>query len=253
MIKDSLSVRSAAMAFIFPTQPALSREANLKFYDLATQAGLELTEFSQTQTEVTLAQRRHGPPRGQFFVRVDHFGPHLRFLISDEFPTRALSLVQENSDSAWEAFQQVWPLDRIGYPALSEVTIRLTASTEGGNATEYLMKRVMHLPQVALSGLGRQPQGVGVKLMFPIQVGRPERVPLDGADGTLSVETLLEDPSRLYIELLVKWPKIPLPPNAPPGLPAQLNAEVRKPSEYLEDVYGYLSNQVVTFLASSAH
>ena len=88
--------------------------------------------------------------------------------------------------------------------------------------------------------------------MTQSRIGEEEKpLPLAGADGNLLVETLLDDPSRLFFQLTSKWPSISLPPGGPPGAPRDLNVEIRKPSEYLEDVYEFLTGSVFEFLTEA--
>ena len=254
MLRNSFAVRSAALAVLFPGQPELSRDRNILFYDEVTKGGLDLPEFSQAGNQVILSSRRVGVPPSQTKVSVDHLGQHLRFLFVDDFPRQAFSLVQQNADSAWEAFKHVWPDERLGGPAvLTEVTIRLTAASEGNNATKFLVEKTLHLPPKALAHLGRGVQGVGLRLMLPVQFDPRSAFPLQGADGNLSVETLLEDQSKLYFEFTAKWPSIAVPPQlVAQGAPAQLNVESKNPSEYLDMAYNYLVGPITDFLVEAS-
>jgi hypothetical protein len=176
-------------------------------------------------------------------------------MASEDFPTVPFQNIKETADLAWDAFSQVWALERIGNsPVLTEVTLRLTAAAEGGDATTFLRDRALHLKSEALARLGRGTQGIGIRLVSPLQIntmGPP--LPLQGAEANLLVETLLEDPTRLFLEFTSKWPTLALPPMlVAEGAPLILNLDLRKPSEYLEDTYAYISGPVVDFLLESA-
>lgn len=255
MIKDSLTLRSVAIARLFPAQLVLEREDKLSFYTKIIAEGLDLPEFSQALNHVVLQNRRPGPPEGVFQIVVDHFGQQFRLMIHDDFPTRAFALITKDADTAWESFLAVWPLQRLGSrPILTEVTLRMTAAAPGGNATQYLMDRILHLPRDAQTKLGRSIHGLGLKLVFPLQVSSDGSIPLDGADANLVAETLLDDPSRFYFEFTTKWPSLALPPEiVSQGGPPHLNPDIRKPSEYLEETYAYLTETFVAFLHESSH
>ncbi|HLA80606.1 MAG TPA: hypothetical protein VJP78_03100 [Thermoleophilia bacterium] len=255
MIAESIAVRSATFAFLFPTQPELKREDNLHFYDKVTSSGVDLPEFQQRQNQVLLRRVTAGTPPHAFAIQIDHFKQQLRFLISEEFPRRPLELIQEDADSAWEAFRQIWSLERLGgRPILAEVTMRSTAAAEGGNATKYLLDRVLKVSHTGLHKLGRQVQGLGLRLVLPVQLGVGDKVvPLAGADGNLLIETLLDDPSKVFLQLTSKWPTLSIPPGVgPPGIPRDVNAEIRKPSQYLQDVYDFLHGSVTEFILEAA-
>jgi hypothetical protein len=252
MVPNSIAVRSSTFAFVFPSQPELRREDNLRFYDRVTSAGVDLPEFNQGTNALVLLRKTGGTPPHTFFVRVDHFKQQLRFVVSEEFPRKSFDLFKEAADIGWDAFQEVWPLDKLGgRPVIAEVTLRVTAAAEGGDATGYLIDRILRVSHAGLHKLGRQITGVGLRLVFPVQVPG-ESLPLSGGDGNLLIESLLEDPSRLFLQLTTKWPSIALPPGTLPNEgPREITFETRKPSDYLEEVYSYLTEQSVQFLTES--
>lgn len=253
MIPNSVAVRSTTFAFVFPTQPELRREDNLRFYDLITSGGVEVPEFNQSTNAITLLRQTGRNPTNKFAVRVDHFQQQLRFFVSEEFPRKTLELFTEAADIAWDAFQKVWPLSKLGgRPVLAEVTMRVTAAAEGGDATKYLIDRILKISHVGLNKLGRKLSGAGLRLVFPVQVPG-EDLPLQGGDGNLLIETLLEDPSRLFLQLTTKWPMmIVVPPGAlAEGTPREISFELLKPSEYIGQVYSYLTEHAIQFLSES--
>ena len=253
MIPNSVAVRSTNFAFVFPTQPELRREENLRFYDLVTSGGVEVPEFNQTTNAITLLRRTGRTPPNKFAVRVDHFQQQLRFLVSEEFPRKTLKLFTDAADIAWDAFQEVWPLSKLGgQPILAEVTMRVTAAAEGGDATKYLIDHILKISHSGLNKLGRKINGAGLRLVFPVEVSG-EALPLQGGDGNLLIETLLEDPSRLFLQLTTKWPMmIAIPPGAlPEGAPREISFKLLKPSEYVQQVYSYLTEHAIQFLSES--
>ncbi len=254
MLRDSLSLRSINIAYLFPAQPVLKREEALDFYDKVTAAGVEVSQFAYQPTAVQFQGAKQSRPPDVLNVVVDHQGPQLRLHVWEDFPTRPLNTFSEQADEVWEAFGKVWePVKIGGKPVVVETKLRKTAATEGGKATDYLVDRVMRIPHVGLHKLGRPVGGVGVKLLLPLQVGDPTVLPLANAQGSLAIETLLEDPSRLFFELTIVWP-MNLAIGQPSGdVPVNfLNTDVRKPSSFVEDVNTYLDTKVVEFLTASA-
>lgn len=254
MIPTSIAVRSSTFAFVFPTQPELGREENLRFYDHATSGGLDLPEFSQKANALVLKRQSGGTPPNAIAIRVDHFQKQLRFLVTEDFPRKTFELFKETADIAWDAFQEVWPIGKLGgRPSLAEVTLRFTAAAEGGNATDFLVDRVLKVSHGGLAKLGRKVQGAGLRLVFPVEVPvSGGDIPLSGGDGNILIETLLEDPSKVFFQMTTKWPFVAIPRGSvTEGGPQEINADMLKPSEYLDAVYRYVTDQVVNFISAS--
>jgi hypothetical protein len=68
------------------------------------------------------------------------------------------------------------------------------------------------------------------------------------------VETLLDEPSRLYFEAQFQWPSIPVPDEVrqATGGPSRLNPEVRRPSEYMRETDDYVKGPLTNFLLKAA-
>ena len=253
MIQDSFTLRRAAVAYMFPGKPQLTRDDNLKFYDTVTRQGVDVPQFTQKDTSVQLARLRPGTPPGAFLVEAGEHQGRMRFLVAEEWPsTRTLELTGKDADIGWDSFREVWPPKRVGgKPVLVEVNLRSTAAVRGGSATEFLRDHCLHLTQASLKQLAREVSGLGLKIVLPVQVSTGgDEIPLNGAAGEIRVETLLDDPTRLYIEATFNWPAIPIPEEVREqiGGPNRINAEVLRPSEYLRNADDYLKGQLTSFL-----
>jgi hypothetical protein len=170
-------------------------------------------------------------------------------------------LTKENADLSWQAFQSVWG-SRLASPQISEATQEFSVPAPGGDARKFLMERVGHIGSAPLMQLGRDFNGFGLRLMSePIfALGNGPTPPLAGADVTVRIEVLLEDPSQLFIEIASKWPAISvsrdqLPPPLREQVTApilQMNSEVRPPTFYLDHVYNFVTTNVLGFLREAA-
>lgn len=254
MLRNSITVRSARFACLFPVLPELKRELALKFYTLITENGVELPTFTVSRNNILFAHQRGGTPASMLTVGVDHLSQKLRFLVVDDFPTRAFESSVESANLAWDAFSSVWPLERLGgQQILAEATIRLVTAVEENSGSKYLLDRVLKLRKSSLAKLSRETAGAGMRLMVPLQVSSDQSIPLDGAEANLHIETLMEDPTKLFFQLTVKWPSIALPPHAiAAGAPSRINVDLRKPGEYLTDTYNYLTGAAMDFLEDAA-
>ncbi len=256
MIRDSHQLRSIRIAYVFPGQPRIERNDSMAFYDRLSSEGVALSQFSHDETALKLSDTRGGKPPDVFNVVVDHRGQNTRLLVYEDFPTDPLSLFLKQADVVWECFGQVWESKRLGgQPQLTEVKIRMTAAVEGGDSREYLGDRILRIRHDGLQKLGRRVHGVGINLVIPIQVGDADadEIPLNGAQGNLRIESLLDDSSRLFLECRVTWPTMLQVSKGNQGtLSSVINVEPRKPSSCVQQVYDYMTENVVDFLMTSS-
>ena len=262
MIPDAFRLRRAVVAYVFSGQPEIRREEALQFYDRVTGEKVDVPQFNFERSTLSLARVGSGDRAPTFQAEV---GPHegnFRLLIVETWPDRALELIKQDADIIWEKFQKTWPENRVGgRPVVVETRFRLDVPAEGGDATEYLVDDVLHLPHKAIEELGRSVHGMGLKINIPVEAsfdetGEGADTPLNFADSRIRIETLLDDTSRLYLEMVNKWPSVPLPAEARQqhgqDLPTRINPEPRRPSEYLDDSYRYLTGRVANFVTTAA-
>jgi len=234
----------------------MDRERKVRFYDNLTAQGVEIGNFEQKANEIVLTNSP-APPNIRRVV-VGHFQDKFRLFVLEDSPNETIEVFKKIADAAWKVFSDVWTPPAQGF-SLAEVTLRYTAVAEGGNATNFLLKSCIKIPKTSLDLLGRPLQGIGLRLVSPTLVTKAAsegKFPLANADFNINIETLLDDQSRLYIQLTAKWLSIPLPPargqmSNIPGLPTFLNPECQKPSWYLEQAENFVKEQVVSFLCKA--
>lgn len=257
MLPETLNARSYRFAVLYNGQPEMSRADNLNFYDKLTAKGVELPIFEQKKTEILLQNVTEGAPRNVLRINVGHFKDKFRLLVLEDNPSKSMEIFQQTADAAWKVLSDIWhPLSKGGL-FLVETNLMYTAASEGGNSTNFLLNSCLRIPKEAMEVLGRPVSGVGVRLVSPVLIAPDGKPPLANADFNVSIETLLEDPSRLYIQAIAKWPSLPLPAIRPPEgttvkpLPSFLNPECKEPSWYLKQVEGFIKEQAVGFLKSA--
>lgn len=254
MIPDSFSLRRIAIAYLHQGQPELRRDDNLAFYDRVTSAGVDVPQFSQDRTSVKLVRLAPGKQTNAFQIEVGEHSGNFRFLVAEEWPARPLDVIAQDSDLAWESFRETWPSKRLGRrPVLVELSIRTSLAVEGGDATAYLMDRCLRLSHVALGKLQRPIHGLGLRLMIPVQLASGQ-IPIPNAGADLKIETLLDDPSRLYVELVTKWPSGNIPAeirDQVDEVPQTLDPETRKPSFYFSEGNKFLEQNIAQFLQTA--
>lgn len=251
MIPATLNARSYRFAFAFSGQPQMDRAKNLDFYDKLTAEGIDFPIFEQHKNEIILQNVGSGVPPNVLRVTIGNFKDKFRLFILEDFPNKTMEIFQQTADKSWKVLSEIWkpPVQALNS---AEVTLRYTAAAEGGNATNFLLNNCLKIPKDSLAALERKLQGVGLRLVSPVLVAPDEKLPLSNADFNVVVETLLEDPSLLYIQITSKWPSFPLPTarEAMPGgekIPTFLNPECKKPSVYLKEAENFVKKQMKNF------
>ena len=253
MIPDSVTLRSVRAAYLFPAQPLIEMSDGMEFYKGIVAAKVGVSEFSHQETALVLQGSRGGKPPHQLRVTVDHHGGKMRLHISEDFPDKSLEIFCQQADDVWENFLTIWDETKRGGPqVLSEVRLRVTGAAESGDARQYIGDKVMRVRHAGLGKLGRAIHGVGFTLIMPLQLGSEGQYPLNGSQVKLTVESLLEDPRRIYIEAVVSWPAVGVQEKGVEGMPTVVNTRARNPSTMVTEVYDYLTEYVVDFLTTLA-
>lgn len=255
MIPSTLMARSYRFAFVFAGQPQMTSQENMRFYEGITKEGMDLPSFEQKKNIVVLQDRGgNDAPKNVFQINVGHFQDKFRLFVFEDYPNEPIEIFKKKADSAWKIMSKIWPKfkDQL---VLSEVTLRYTVLADGDNATVFLLNSCLNIPDEAKNALGRRIEGIGIRLYDSVLVALDEdkQPPLSNADFNVAIETLKEDPSRLYLQATAKWPSLPLPVARmqQEGIPNFLNPEVRKPSWYLENVEEFIQKQITNFLLKS--
>ncbi|MCA9256379.1 MAG: hypothetical protein KDA33_12115 [Phycisphaerales bacterium] len=146
----------------------------------------------------------------------------------DQFPTGPIDLFQDNLKLAMGVVGDVFrPQLMIGG---SGCLIRLTAQSATGDSRRFLGQHCMRMED-QLKPLGRPVFGVGFKLLLPAVQGEGQ----PHWQATMRVESLMEDPKQLFIEVDARWPN-----------PTQWSAD--EAANRLRTAFDFSTNQVVSFL-----
>lgn len=271
MLSDTLQLRRAAIAYLFQNSIQVERRDNMEFYDAVTQEGIDLPQMQQLPNELVLLNPR-GVNQG-FEVRVGRMplaapagvnvqAPY-RLLIAETGSPRPHKFFVDAADTVFEAFRKIWK-DRRGTLQLVEVSLAgaFSAESEPGGAAGFLRDRALMGEEPIKRSLGRDFGQFGVKMSSPMHLGDLPglTVPLKGAQLELSIESVVQDPKLLAVQLLAKWQRVQLPMKniqLPPQLKEALggmdmidiNTEANDPREYLEPVYEYFTDNVGRFVA----
>lgn len=146
----------------------------------------------------------------------------------DQFPSGPIDLFQDNLKLAMGVIEDVFsPQLMLGG---SGCLIRLTAQAATGDSRRFLGKHCMRMDE-QLKPLGRPVFGVGIKLLMPAVQGEGQ----PNWQATMRVESLMEDPKQLFIEVDARWAN-----------PVQWSAD--EAANRLRIAYDFSTKQVVSFL-----
>ena len=151
-------------------------------------------------------------------VTVQTVGPGVcQLLIIAPNPAQPIEDFVSEAELVCEAFYESWPspktlIHRDGalrrlYPMGADV-----------HAFQYLWQRRLHQADEAIQVFERPVLGGGIRLVFP-----PAPEADDDAMFELKVESFLQDPSQLFVEVTAAWNK-PLAPGTSPAPKAILDA-----------------------------
>ncbi len=276
IVDSSLLIRRTAIAYLHAQIPgaASQRQDNIQFFEEINSSGLDFPDMQQTGSELVLLNRATAERISE--IRVGNFSPippgsvppgvqvptNFRLLFAEQNSPKPLKFTLDAADAAHEAMLKVWG-SRLGTLTLVEVSMVATTQlnhAEGAGA--YLRDRVTRVGDVAENRLGRKFDQVSVKLNShpPIAFGdNPQPPAIPGAQVELSLEALPPEQKLVVITLLVKWPLIQLrlrdlqlPLEVRTALGdrefLELNHDLKPPTFYVEQVYNYLQNNVLSFL-----
>jgi hypothetical protein len=146
----------------------------------------------------------------------------------DQFPAGPIDVFQDNLSLAMRVIEDVFkPQLMLGGTGC---LIRLTAQAATGDSRLFLGRHCMRMDD-RLKPLGRPVFGVGIKMLLPAVQGEGQ----PNWQATVRVESLMEDPKQLFIEVDARW-----------GNPTQWSAD--EMTSRLRTVYEFSTTQVVSFL-----
>jgi hypothetical protein len=272
ILTESLQLGRIAIAYLYQNAITQDRADNFRFYDEVTKEGVDLPEMQQLPGELVLLQRVS--PEHMSEVRVGRMQVQgappgvpvqapFRLLIAEQGSTKSIKIFQDNADSIASSFHTVWG-GRVGRLQLVEVSIVASvqvSSTEG--AAAFIRDDVTHVGAAMRNHLGRNFNVFGMKLgsgMFVVQGA--EALPLGGAHLELSIDSNPQDVRLLQVTLAAKWQALQLrvsdmqiPDQAKEAIGKrdfiELNVEAKQPETYVSQVYNYLQQHVIPFLAAS--
>lgn len=258
MIPTALTTRGVVFAYLFGPPRVLDRRVGMEIHDaVCKELGVDDFAFKYAAAPAggdeppdpsrgfsIQLQRKQG--RGAFTITVDNqnIKAPIRFFVQYTWPpTRAH--VQEEIDAASDATFRV--LGEGFQKVLAEARLRTQVEAHGGDATEFMLNRVLRLNPDALERLEARP--TFASMLFETPAGQPgEAESLKDPKREIKIEGLREDSRCLYVEVMSQWPQLAQPPEGALGVDPSMIRKIDKlPSEYIANTEQYLSEHVMRF------
>lgn len=218
------------VGFVFNPQPLLDPAHYLKFQGELAAHGLV---FSQTAT-----------PPGQLIlirqpkaldVRLQQIGPGMTGLaVMAPAPWGSLEEYLDEARTVYAAYSTTWPADQLQLIG-REVTLRQLYDVTDDHALRYLWEGRLKCKEEELSSaFGRPLAGGGLRFVFG-----PTDPSEDQPITELKVESLLQNPKKLLIEIVMKWDQA-------------MMVTSFEPDSLVQAAERFASNEVVRFLTEDS-
>ncbi|MFG0252654.1 MAG: hypothetical protein ACF8NJ_07280 [Phycisphaerales bacterium JB038] len=224
--------RTYGVRFAFHPHIKLTKKAGLEF---ATRISdyLEPKKLDLDAHQWTLAQPVGSDPNGSLATQVTANS----LSIETAFPTNAQEWFEQRFVHIIEAFaDQFKPALVLEHGAIVRATVPIE-----GDARVFLLKSVLHMAGEQMRPLKRPIHLVGLRLFFPpFEQTTGEHTEQTDWDIELKAESLLSDPSKLFLEV-----------DATRATPQEWKKETPEAVvELLGEVKDYLGKHVIPFLES---
>lgn len=198
-----LESRGSYLTVVFHPSLRLTRKRGFEFAAKLSQY-IEPTNVELDEKQWRFDQPLEGSTRGRFKIIVDE----QRIQIGAEFPEKTpAEWLESRRAEILNRFREMFKLKIV---IQSAALIRATIPVEG-DARTFLADHVMHLKREQISTFDRPIHMVGLKFALPPFIRKGLHPRQEDWFLEVSAESLIEDPSKLYIEADGRWQNTPMP------------------------------------------
>lgn len=227
----TLQARSWGLAVVFAPEIRLRRSSGLDFARRLTE-NIEPTDVNLGEQAWVFTKPTGENPNSKQTVTVT---PNI-VRIEAAYPVEAQELFETRSSSVLQQFsEQFSPTAIIQAAAMIRGQLQID-----GDARKFLAHHVAHLEPEQVGPLQRPIHGIGLSLFLPpFSIERKgQKKETTDWQLQLKIESLLQDPSQLYLEADAHWPQ-----------PTQWSKEaIRLIPDRLRILNDYLRSEVISFL-----
>jgi len=215
----------AGVNYVFAPAPILDGERFLLFQQSLAKHGLSFEQTQKAEKSWTLGRTK--PP---LLIQAALPGPPIgQVMVTSDWMEGDLNAFGDEAAAVYEGVFETWPGDK--QVIAKDATIRQLYDVGGTPAFQYLWEHRLGQQIGQLSFLGRPVAGGGLRLVMPPETMSPEPVQTE-----LRIESFLQDPRKLFVQVSMAWPQ----PTHPAGTFA--------PSELISKVEDLANTDVLDFL-----
>ena len=252
MIADRLQYRSVLYAAVYTPPVRLTRDQAMGLYKKIAESGFPKLNLEYSPDEFKITMEEKGEGRRIDKITVDIVQGRLRLLIDQAWP-ESFGVACKKADQIVEVFGEIVSECEV---QISEARVRSQVPVGIASSKDYMISTIMPTASTRLRNLG-QIAFLGLRLQTaPELVGLSSH--LDAPAREVTIEPLRQEPGFLYLEVMSNWgrqalrpvPEKPGQAELVPG-PLSLLSEPLKPSQYLDEVKGYIEDNLCPFLEKS--
>jgi hypothetical protein len=195
MLQHTRQTVYLGVAYSFSPQPVMDPQHALEFQGQLAKQGLV---FSRTQSSTGFLALWRDTKALQVLVR--QLGPGIGSIAAiAAAPWGSLDEVIEDANLAFTGYRAAWPGQQVQVIG-REVTMRQLYQVAEQHAFTFLWEKRLRASPAELTAFRRPVLGGGLRFHMVPESPDSEETEID-----VRIESLFSDPSKLFIELLMKW------------------------------------------------
>lgn len=209
--------------------PAIDQHSSLKFQQYLLRSGIDVNSGMIQRNQIMI--RRNPPQPLEISLIALAKQPQLgQILIIAPQPERPLRQFVKEVEAVLDAFKEAWPWSK-RQVLRCDVTLHCLYSSTSEHAFQEIWEKRLCQPPDLLAKLERQVLGGGLRFVMP-----PQQDESESAQIELKIESFLQNPKKVFIEVQFVWP-LPKPPG-----------DDFAPADRLNQANKYVENQVYAFM-----
>ncbi len=216
--------------FITIPAPTITSRISTVFQQEIISGGLDFVRAENLEDRIILTREDPSPLQISVGMLPHQSG---QVLIVAPNPKGSLDLFIQETESALEAFEKIWPAHNRQI-IKSDATIRQLYETTGEHAFQELWEKRLGQSSQALKAFGRPIRGGGLRFVMD-----PLPYEEEPANIEVKIESFLRDATKIFVETQFNWLR-----TTEPGSSFAVRERLTRMNEYIEDkVQTFLSGE----------
>lgn len=221
--------------FVVAPAPSFENARHLEFQRRLAEEKIEFTQVNKQEGQVVFQRQETVGLQVQVKGGDQQVGQLIMIARTDPESSAieagvSVDKYRRESETVCEIFQEVWPEQN--QIVSRDATLRRLFDSGTDHAFQYLWERRLEQPEESLRVFERPVLGGGLRFVMP-----PAEAEGDPFIVEVKIESFFADPSKIFVETQLKWPK----PRA--------NASI-DPASLIRAVENYTDERVISFINS---